>query len=111
MRPQFPEWFYDEVQVQSFVLASGQAERRRHSRHERGLGRALDLAVALPGAPGLGSARLYQRRVRCLSHARPTGRERSGPDRVGQQGRYPHDRGVRPRVAREPHDPGHRQGP
>ena len=88
-----------------------QAERRRHPGHERGLGRVDDLAAALPGTAGLGALGLHQRRVHRLSHARRVGRERSGPDRLRQQGRHPHDRGVRPRIAREPHDPGHRQGP
>ena len=53
IRPQFPEWFHDEVQIQSFVLASRQAERRRRAGDERRLRRADDFAAALPRAAGM----------------------------------------------------------
>ena len=57
IRPLFPEWFHDEVQVQSFVLA-----RDRQNDGDvlamNGASAALgDLAAALPGAARLGPAR------------------------------------------------------
>ncbi len=111
IRPQFPEWFVDEVQVQSFVLASDKQNDGDVLAMNGGVGRADHFAAALPRAAGRGAVGLYQRRVHSLSHARRTGRERSGPDHLRQQGRDPHDRGFRPRNAREPDGRGDRQGP
>ena len=94
-------------------LRAGQrpAERRRRVGDERGLGRAEDFAAAVSGADRLGAAGVDRRRVRPLPHARRPGGERPGPDRLGQQGLDPDDRGLRPRDARRPHGRGHRRGP
>ena len=105
IRPQFPEGYFDEVQIQSFVLASDRQNDGDVLAMNGASAALVALAAALPGTAGLGAAGLHQRRVRCLPHARPAGRERPGPDRLGQQGRHPDDRGFRPRNARKPHGP------
>ena len=92
-------------------LRDGQrpAERRRRAGDERRLGRAAALAAAVPRADRLGPPGLHRRRVRPLPHARRPGRKRSGPDRLGQPGLDPDDRGLCPRNARRPHGRGHRR--
>ena len=97
IRPLFPEWFRDEVQCQAFVMAS--------DRQVDGDVLAMNgssAALCLSPMPFLGpiaSVRMgyIDGPVRPLPHARRPGIQRPGPDRLGQQGSDPHDRGLRPR--------------
>ena len=105
----FPTWFHDEVQIQSFVLAS---DRQNDGDVLAMIGAARrpgHLAAAVPGPDRLGPAGPHRRPVRAVPHARRAGRERSRPDRLGQQGRGADDRGLCPRNARRPHARGDRR--
>ena len=82
IRPQFPDGYFDEVQIQSFVLASDRQNDGDVLAMNGASAALVPLAAALPGPAGLGAAGLHQRRVRPLPHARRPGGERPGPDRL-----------------------------
>ena len=111
IRPLFPEGFRDEVQVQAFVMAS---DRQNDGDVLAMNGASAALCISpLPFQGPIGSVRLG-----CIDGEFvpfPThdaaGRERPRPDRLGQQGIDPDDRGFRPRNARRPHGRGHRRRP
>ena len=69
IRPQFPEWFHDEVQVQSFVLASDKQNDGDVLAMNGASAALTHLAAAFPGTAGRGAAGLYQRPVRAVPHA------------------------------------------
>ncbi len=87
IRPLFPEWFRDEVQVQAFVLASDR-QNDGDVLAMNGASAALGLSP-LPFQGPIASVRLgcIDGAVRPLPHARRPGGERPGPDRLRQQGR------------------------
>ena len=111
IRPLFPAWFHDEVQIQSFVVGQRPAERRRRAGHERRLGRLGLSPLPFQGPIALGSAGPYRRPIRPVPHAGRTGRERSRPDRLRQQGRGADDRRLCPRDARRADARGDRRVP
>ena len=100
IRPLFPEWFHDEVQIQSFVVASDR-QNDADVLAMNGASAALGLSpLPFQGPIALGPPGPDRWPVRALPHARRPGGERSRPDRLGQQRGRADDRGLCPRNAR-----------
>ena len=82
IRPMLPNGYNDEVQIQSFVLASDRQIDGDVLAMNGGRDRAGPFAAAVPGPARLGAAGPDRRRVRPVSDARRTGSQRAGPDRL-----------------------------
>jgi len=99
----FPKSFKDEVQCQSFVLASDKQNDGDVIAITASPRPCFHLPPALPGTIRQCSRRPHRRPVCRLSDARRAGRERPRSDHVGLRQLGGDDRGLRPRNVGERH--------
>ena len=71
IRPLFPEGFFNEVQIIATVMSSNPEVRRRHSRADRCLRRAVAVRPAVRRPGRRRPCRLHQRRIRAEPDRRP----------------------------------------
>ena len=111
IRPQFPEGFLDEIQIQSFVLASDQ-QNDGDVLAMNGASAALTISP-LPFQGPLGSVRLGYINGEFIVFPTHDDLEESDLDLIvsGSKDAILMIEGFAREMPEEPHDPGHRQGP